>query len=279
MERKIRTLEADEIEVRINQVGEKGASALLYKTARVDYEILDETFGIGNWSVDYSEIKGNLFCTVSIWDEDKKQWIRKQNCGVESREDGNGNEKKGEASDAMKRAGTVVGIGRELYSSPFVFLKVETEKDKNGRWQLKDRFAKFAVSEIGYDNKRKINRLSIVNQKTGEVLYRFGANAPASRKPKTEAPKEQPKAEVKAEVSQSEKVPDFDYKAAMEAFMESYKITRAEFATWKAKASQDPNTGITTKLFKELAPEEWREMIIKMYELAQNGYFEVKDNE
>lgn len=276
MERKIRLLNADEIEVRINQIGEKGASALLYKTARVDYEILDETFGIGNWQVDYQEIKGNLFCTVSIWDEDKKQWIRKQNCGVESREDGNGNEKKGEASDAMKRAGTVVGIGRELYSSPFIWLNVATEKDptdsRGKRYQLKDRFTKLAVSEIGYDAKRRISHLVIVNQKTGDVLYKYGTKAPEKQ---SKAPE---KKEVKAETKTINKVPDFDFKSAMEAFLEAYGITRGEFAEWKAKASLDPNTGVTSKLFKELTPDEWREMILKMTELAKNGYF-VKSDE
>ena len=268
MEQKIRLLDADEIEVRINQVGEKGASALLYKTARVDYEILDETFGIGNWQVDYQEIKGNLFCTVSIWDEDKKAWIRKQNCGVESREDGNGNEKKGEASDAMKRAGTVVGIGRELYSSPFVFLPVQTVKNQYGKYELKDRFLKLAVSEIGYDKKRKINRLVIVNQKTGDVLYRFGVKAKAEKEQKPEQ-KPEPKAVAETKAT----VPEFDYKAALEGFLEGYGITRGDFAAWKAKASQDKTTGVTEKRFADLSDEEWRVLMMQMMKLAQDGYF------
>lgn len=97
---KIPTLNPEDIEVKIKQVGQKGAVALLYKTARTDMEYLDKVFGIGNWQCGYTEIKGNLYCTIDIWDNEKKTWVHKMDCGIESREDGDGNEKKGEASDA-----------------------------------------------------------------------------------------------------------------------------------------------------------------------------------
>ena len=95
------TLEADDIEVKVKKVGKTGTSVLLYKTARTDMEYLDKVVGIDNWQCDYKEIKGNLYCTIQIWDDDKKHWISKVDCGIESREDGDGNEKKGEASDAL----------------------------------------------------------------------------------------------------------------------------------------------------------------------------------
>ena len=44
-----RTLRADEIEVRVATVSEKGVSLLLYKDARCDMNILDETVGPFNW--------------------------------------------------------------------------------------------------------------------------------------------------------------------------------------------------------------------------------------
>ena len=59
-------LKAEDIEIKIKQVCEKGAIALLYKTARVDMAILDEVFGAENWETDYKEIKGNLYCGKSI---------------------------------------------------------------------------------------------------------------------------------------------------------------------------------------------------------------------
>ncbi|WP_228370420.1 hypothetical protein [Gottschalkia acidurici] len=42
----IRTLRADEIECRVQTVKQNGCSLLLFKDARCDMKILDETFGI-----------------------------------------------------------------------------------------------------------------------------------------------------------------------------------------------------------------------------------------
>ena len=118
---KIRSLKANEIEIRVAQVVEKGAQLLLYKDSRCDKRILDETFGISGWRNFYQEIKGNLFCTIEIWDKENEQWIAKTDCGVESFSE----KEKGEASDAFKRAGFNVGIGRELYTKIFIFVPCE----------------------------------------------------------------------------------------------------------------------------------------------------------
>lgn len=130
----MRALKADEIEVRVGQVGKKGVSLLLYKNARVDSKILDETFGQNNWQCDFKEIKGNLFCGVGVWDDDKKQWVWKWDCGTES----NTEKEKGEASDAYKRASFKWQLGVELYSSPFIFIPVATTEDpyNKGRYKL-----------------------------------------------------------------------------------------------------------------------------------------------
>ena len=110
-----RKLLPDEIEVRVAQTTEKYSQLLLYKTARTDMDILDETVGAENWQNDYKVIKDNLQCGIGI--KCGNEWIWKWDCGIESREN-DGNEKKGEASDAFKRAGFRWGIGRELYSAP-----------------------------------------------------------------------------------------------------------------------------------------------------------------
>lgn len=172
MER-FRLLTADDIEVKVKQVSAKGAVLLLYKTARTDMDILDETVGAENWKADYKEIKGNLYCAISIYDKEKGDWIEKWDCGIESREDGDGNEKKGEASDAFKRAGFRWGIGRELYTSPFVWVSDEnmTIEQYNGKYKTNDRFS---VKSISYDSNRRVNHLTIVNDKTRKVVYRFG---------------------------------------------------------------------------------------------------------
>lgn len=173
MGEKIRLLEAEEIECKVSTISEKGCSLLLYKTARTDMDILDEVFGPENWKDSYREVKGNLYCTISVYNEDIGEWIDKEDCGVES---AFGDKEKGEASDAFKRAGFRWGIGRELYTAPFIWVqadKVKLFQGNNGKWSTYDRFT---VKEIGYDDRRKINYLVIVNQNNQEV-YRFGAKA------------------------------------------------------------------------------------------------------
>ena len=81
----IRLLKADEIECRIATINEKGLSLLLYKDARVDQRILDETFGIFGWKRSHQCIDGNLYCTVEIYDKDSGEWISKQDVGTMSR--------------------------------------------------------------------------------------------------------------------------------------------------------------------------------------------------
>lgn len=167
-------LTADQIEVKVKQVTAKGAVLLLYKTARTDMDLLDSVIGPCNWANDYTEHKGNLYCGIGIYDTDSDRWIWKWDCGIESRADSEGNQKKGEASDAFKRAGFRWGIGRELYSSPFIFVKVPT-KPKGSNFELEDRFQSFEVKEIQYAG-REICGLLIVDNK-GQEWYRFGTAA------------------------------------------------------------------------------------------------------
>lgn len=176
-----RLLTKDEIEVKVKQVTEKGVVALLYKTVRTDMALLDETVGAENWQDDYREIKGNMYCGIGIWFGSERGYVWKWNCGTESREDGEGNEKKGEASDAFKRAGTTWGIGRELYTAPFIFLNVET-KEKNGKYYLADKFQTFEVSEITYNDNRTIKSVTIVDNH-GTVVYGRSAKRMSSAAP------------------------------------------------------------------------------------------------
>lgn len=176
--RKFRLLIADEIEVKIKQVREKGAVALIYKTSRVDMDILDETVGAENWQSEFQEIKGNLYCGIGIKDETTQDWVWKWDCGIESRADGEGNEKKGEASDAFKRAGVQWGIGRELYTSPFIFLPVPTKQD--GKiYKLSNPFEKFEVSHIAYDKAGRIAEIAITGE-NGKEWYRYPKSVKSS---------------------------------------------------------------------------------------------------
>lgn len=174
MELNFPLLTADQIEVKVKQVSQKGAVLLLYKTARTDMELLDKVVGPMRWAVDYREIKDNLYCGIGIT-EDGEHWVWKWDCGIESRADGDGNEKKGEASDAFKRAGFKWGVGRELYTSPFTFAKVETEPNGKGGFVMKDKYARFTVKEIGYDG-RKVSHL-VITDNHDKVVFSFGKNA------------------------------------------------------------------------------------------------------
>lgn len=172
---KFRALKASEIDCRIQSIGQNktgavGTTILLYKDARVDMNILDETVGAMNWQRGHSVIDGNLYCTISIWDEEKEQWIAKSDVGTES----NTEKEKGQASDSFKRAGFNWGIGRELYSAPFVYIQLDKSeyKERNGKLTSN---AKFKVKDIAYDESRNIVRLVVVDSK-GKVRYTFGEN-------------------------------------------------------------------------------------------------------
>lgn len=163
-----RDLKADEIDVRVAQITKDWLILLLYKDARVDMNILDETLGSTNWQRDHKELKGNIYCGVSIWDTEKKQWITKWDAGAESYTE----KEKGEASDSFKRACVNLGIGRELYTSPVIFIPRYVEqdgkqielfeiKDNSGKISTKTRFN---VEAIEITNK-VITGLAIKNNK------------------------------------------------------------------------------------------------------------------
>lgn len=167
-----RLLKADEIECRIGIINEKGISLLLYKDARVDMKILDEVYGPLNWQRRHEMIGGNLYCIISVWDESKKQWISKMDVGTESYTE----KEKGQASDSFKRACVSLGIGRELYTAPYIWLgaskvRIEKKADNNGRGKEKlFTYDKFKVTSISYNDNREIIGLTIINQ-DGKVVY------------------------------------------------------------------------------------------------------------
>lgn len=185
-ELKFRDLRSDEIDCRVATISEKGLSLLLYKDARCDMNILDETVGAFNWQRSHS--RDNANCVVSLWDESKTQWISKEDTGTES----NTEAAKGLASDSFKRACFNWGIGRELYTAPFIWVgsdKCEI-KEKNGK---KVCYQKFSVYEITIKDK-KITSLQIINEATGVIVYTFGKNptkkatTTGTKKPTTSTP-------------------------------------------------------------------------------------------
>jgi hypothetical protein len=213
-----RTLRADEIDCRIAQVKESGLSLLLYKDARCDQNILDEVVGPFNWKREHT--RDNRNCIVSIKNPDTGEWVSKEDTGTES----NTEKEKGLASDSFKRACFNWGIGRELYTAPFVWISAKdcNLKESKGRLTCFDRFT---VKGIGYTD-GVITGLEIKNQATGKICFRWGEiNEEAPDRP--EQPDEEP-AEVKpivpdapAVVDTSKKVPATNEPSPVEAFLKT----------------------------------------------------------
>lgn len=156
-ELKFRCLRAEDVNARVQKiVAGKGAILLLYKDARCDMAMLDEAVGAFNWKREHS--RDNANCTISLWDDEKSQWVSKEDVGTPS----NTEAEKGLASDAFKRAGFNWGIGRELYTAPFIWVsadKFTTRKNQRGGEEVD---GKFIVTRMDVDeDSRKITRLEI----------------------------------------------------------------------------------------------------------------------
>lgn len=275
-----RLLDADEIEVRVGQnftedwrkcgKGDKPAhqTLLLYKTARADMNVLDELYGPMNWKRKHEMKDGINYCTISIWDDSKKCWVEKEDCGTESQMEA----EKGESSDAFKRAGVNWGIGRELYTGPRIMV---------------DNIKPFYdVKEIGYDEKGNINRLVIVHKK--DVVFEYG-NASKKQEPKNEEQKPQQRQVNKLlpveEIKKLDHSSAYCYNQCKKLLLSLYgfdenasmntaqnKKATAECLDEIAKAFGDPKT-ITPDLFPE-----FYEFAIGVYE-AGMGPENFKDDD
>ena len=168
---KFRTLRADEIDCRVARVKSNGVTLLLYKDARCDMNILDETVGPLNWMRSHSRENAN--CTVSIWDAEKKQWVSKEDTGTES----NTEKEKGLASDSFKRACFNWGIGGELYTAPMIWIPSDKcditpsgRKGRNGE-NILTCYDRFSVEQIIYDENKVITALSIRNTSRKQRVF------------------------------------------------------------------------------------------------------------
>lgn len=166
---KFRDLTEKEIDVRVATCSEKGVSLLLYKDARCDMNILDETVKPENWQRSHELINGNLFCNVSIninYDKEKDPvWVSKQDVGVESYTE----KEKGQASDSFKRACFNWGIGRELYTAPFIWVNAADANIVENKGK-KTTYDKFYVEQIIIKDKQ-IVALSIKNKNMKKRVF------------------------------------------------------------------------------------------------------------
>lgn len=216
--KEFRKLRADEIDCRVNQISDKGLTLLLYKDARCDMNILDETVGCMNWKREHT--RDNANCVVSIWNEEIKEWISKEDTGTES----NTEKEKGLASDSFKRACVNWGIGRELYTSPFIWISKDNcniEKKDNGKYTTYDTFK---VSTIGYNTFGEIDTLVIKNTKTNKVVFKKG------------------------EIEQEPEEPTNDYKQEFKQFIEQNNIDLKDMCNKYKLTSKSTNIDFKSAL-------------------------------
>ena len=273
-----RELRADEIDCRISQVKKDGSglSLLLYKDARCDQNILDEVVGPYKWKREHT--RDNRNCIVSIWSDDLQQWISKEDTGTES----NTEREKGLASDSFKRACFNWGIGRELYTAPFIWISKGDFTFKDGKC-----YDRFTVSGIGYTN-GVISGLEIKNQKLNKIVFKYGKiTEEAPVKPEqpdnepdiTVAPSDQLKpftspANMNVTVTTSDKVPpvrneaeDF-LKQSMKQIRETMGTSVAENNKWfKEHVDALIKLGLAPKKsLKEYSLDEAAKLIESLYQ-------------
>lgn len=167
MKMKFPDLKASDVECKVKQVSQKGCLLLLYKDARVDMRILDETVGPMDWQRKHEFKNGILYCSVGIYDQNKDEWVWKEDVGIES----NSDPKKGQASDSFKRACFNWGIGRELYSAPFIWIDAADVKidQKNGKSTTRDKFH-VSMMQVTDGN---ITGLAIINDRSKKCVFKM----------------------------------------------------------------------------------------------------------
>ena len=185
----IRLLSKEDIEVRVAQTlagnNKVRVNLLLYKNARVDMKIMDELFTPMGWKRTHKLIGDRLYCCVEVYNPETKEWICKEDVGVES----NTEAEKGQASDSFKRACVNWGIGRELYTAPKITIELnenEYTKDQNSRIKV---WAYFSVKSIGYDSKTRTITSLEIQDKFGNVRFSMGGSVQQSQSGPSQAVK------------------------------------------------------------------------------------------
>lgn len=185
----IRLLSKEDIEVRVAQTlagnNKVKVNLLLYKNARVDMKIMDELFTPMGWKRTHKLIGDRLYCCVEVYNPETKEWICKEDVGVES----NTEAEKGQASDSFKRACVNWGIGRELYTAPKITIELkenEYTKDQNSRIKV---WAYFSVKSIGYDSKTRTITSLEIQDKFGNVRFSMDGSVQQSQSGPSQAVK------------------------------------------------------------------------------------------
>lgn len=115
-----RPFKRSDIEFRVGSLSEskRKVQALAYVTARGIMNRLDEVFGIDGWSDEYELLADGVKCKLSV--RIGERWITKEDAAPFTARES----LKGGFSDALKRTGVKLGIGRYLYNLPQYWVPV-----------------------------------------------------------------------------------------------------------------------------------------------------------
>ena len=153
-----------QIEVRVTDTKTKGrCTLLLYIDSRAAADILNDTVGEYNWTIEYKSVGGTIYGRLSVWDEEKGMWIFREDTGEES----NISASKGMSSDILKRCLARFGCDW-LYRTPRIKITCPDNYYYNDKLTMS-----FSVRDIAWNEKKECERLVVVDR-FGNVVYSLG---------------------------------------------------------------------------------------------------------
>lgn len=245
MELKFRDLTEDEIELRVGSTNDSGFQLLLYKNARIDMQLLDEVVGVGNWQREHYILGNDIYCKVGIYNEELKQWVWRADAGSS----GTIEEEKSKASDSFKRACVNFGLGRCLYSAPFVWI---VSKDKDGVMTGETKKERYYVDEIGYTD-HKITKLVIKNEKTKKVVFSMGSSQKLAQTSENQAKN------TNSTLNQAKGTISANNKARLDAFILTLDDeSRTKFYEWIDKKCHTMNVELLSEAQGDFVCKSWK---------------------
>lgn len=167
-ELKFKPITADQIEVKPTDTKSKNSCVLLlYIDSRSAADILNTTVGVYNWEIKYKDVAGQIYGALSIYDEERNIWVTKEDTGEES----NISEKKGQASDILKRCIARWGCDW-LYHTPRIRINTPADYYYNDRLTMT-----FSVKEISFNEETKECTSLVVVDRNGKVVFDMNAGS------------------------------------------------------------------------------------------------------
>lgn len=175
-----------QIEVRPTDTKVKNkATLLLYIDSRAAADILNETIGEYNWTIEYKSVGDKVFGRLSIWDEDKQTWIFREDTGEES----NISADKGLSSDILKRCLARFGCDW-LYHTPKIKINCPDNYYYNDKMTMT-----FTVKEIKWNDNKELISLIILD-KFGKEVYNYSGKSESKPIPSKSQEEHKPNSEI-----------------------------------------------------------------------------------